>query len=111
VISAIIGINILISLLGFYAAWQIWCWRSRLARAAAVLADVERQSQQRLNIEALPQIIGSGWRGVAQGKQQYHQLQQQLHQLRQLLYLVGLLSAAWRWLFRGSVNPRRQGRR
>ncbi|MBD2257734.1 hypothetical protein [Pseudanabaena sp. FACHB-2040] len=110
-VAVVVSINILVSLLGFYTAWRIWCWRASLAQMADALAAWERQSHRLLHAETTPELILVGQRGAAELRSHYSQLQRQISQLQQLIALVGLLPLGWRWVRRKPESGFRQGRK
>lgn len=95
-VTAIVSINILIALLGFYIAWRVWLIGQALTQVANRLGQWEQQTQQSLQAGEIPVLIRRNRQGTAQLRQQYAHLQGQLQQIRQVIYLVGLVP----WLTR-----------
>lgn len=90
-VIAVVSINIVIALLGFYTAWRIWRMGQTLTQVANRLAKWEQQAQQALKAESTPVLILRGRKNTAQLRRQYAQLQGQLQQVRQIVYLVSLV--------------------
>lgn len=91
--------NLLLAMLGFWLAWQIWQWRQALANAADVLLEAERITHEVLN-EA-PIAITAGQTETHQLRQSYRQLTTQYRQVQRVL---GWVNWSRRW-FGGQRNP------
>ncbi|WP_225852829.1 hypothetical protein, partial [Haemophilus parainfluenzae] len=68
---AIIGLNILMALLGFYLAWRIWSLAATLGRVADALMVWEQQTQQVLAPAAIPAGILLGRQQASQFRLRY----------------------------------------
>lgn len=112
-VTAIVSINILIALLGFYMAWRVWQMGQALTQVANRLGQWEQQTQQALQADQTPVLILRGRQNTAQLRQQYAHLQSQLQKIRQVVYLVGLVPWLTRSLrpgIRSTGSPGRQQR-
>lgn len=88
-LQVVVILNVLISLLCIYVAWQVWNLRRTLAAAAAVLSDVERNTYAVLH--GAPKAIAQGQLGVHGLRERYQQLELQRQKLRQVLILLSLI--------------------
>jgi hypothetical protein len=88
-LQVVVILNVLISLLCIYVAWQVWNLRRTLAAAAAVLSDVERNTYAVLH--GAPKAISQGQLGVHGLRERYQQLEVQLQKLQQVLILLSLI--------------------
>lgn len=89
-IALVISLNILIALLGFYAAWQIYCWHLVLANTTRRLDDWQRTAEQLTN--PVQQQLLQGRQAAAGGRYWLRWGQQRQRQLRQLWQLLLLLN-------------------
>lgn len=85
----VVILNCLISLFGFYVAWQIWNLRRVLADVAQVVSLSERDTQAVL--EGAPEAILQGQIGVSEVRSRYGQLEPQVQRLQQVLAILTLL--------------------
>ncbi len=90
----VVALNVLISLLCLYVAWQVWNLRRALGAAADVLTDVERSTYQVLH--GAPDAINLGQLGTRGLRASYQQLDLQLQKVQQVLALLGLVQRIWR---------------
>ena len=88
-LQVVVILNVLISLLCIYVAWQVWNLRRTLAAAAVVLSDVERNTYAVLH--GAPNAISQGQLGVHGLRERYQQLEVQLQKLQQVLILLSLI--------------------
>lgn len=95
-VKFVIGLNILISLLGFYAAWRLGQWRKKLSRAADELTAWSHLANTLWQAPGLTEQVLRGQQGVNRWRQQYSQMQLLLRQLQQLLKWAGLVPAGLR---------------
>ena len=100
VTTIVIGVNILIALLGFYAAWRLWRFKETLGNIADALLDWERHAHNGLNLDTTPGRFLQGQQNAARLRQQYARFQVQLNQLQQILMLVRFFSVTGRWVRR-----------
>ncbi|HEY9741048.1 MAG TPA: hypothetical protein V6C90_11210 [Coleofasciculaceae cyanobacterium] len=89
----VVVLNVLISLLCLYVAWQVWNLRRALATAVDVLTNVERSTYAVLN--GAPNAISQGQLGVHGLRERYQQLELQLQQVQQVLTVLGLIQSVW----------------
>ena len=93
-LSAVVIINLLISLVCFYIAAKVWKIRRTIARFEIRIAAIERCSSNVLSTS--PGFLGKRQQGVRQLRWRYQQLVLQLQQVQQLLGLLGLGRMLWR---------------
>lgn len=108
-LQTVVVLNVLISLLCLYVAWQVWNLRRALAAAADVLTNVERNTYTLLH--GAPNNIYLGQLGVHGLKERYQQLQLQLQRVQQVLALLGLIQSVFlrqSRRLRRSQRPRRR---
>lgn len=89
-LTSILVLNLLLAMLGFYLAWQIWQWRQVLENAADVLFEAERATHEMLH-EA-PDSILAGQIGARQLRQSHRQLESQLRKVQKVLGFVAWIS-------------------
>ena len=97
-VTVVIGINLLITVLCLYAAWQVWKLQKILARAADALTTAERCTHAVL--AGAPTAIARGQVSTNRLRQQYHQVELQLLKAQQILALTGLSRFVWQWYTR-----------
>lgn len=85
-LTAVVVINLILSLLGFYVAWQLWCLRRTLLRVEQTILKAERSTHNVLH--PAPHYIIMGQRGTNALRHQYFRLGRQLEQLQNLLRLL-----------------------
>ena len=93
-LSAVVIINLLISLVCFYIAAKVWKIGRTIARFEIRIAAIERCSSNVLSTS--PDFLGKRQQGVRQLRWRYQQLELQLQQVQQLLGLLGLGRMLWR---------------
>jgi hypothetical protein len=103
-VTTVIIINLLISVICLYAAWQIWQLRRTLSQVANALTDYERNTHSVLY--GAPVGILQGQKGVRQLRQQYQKLGLQLQKVQQILGLVSLGQGVWLKQVRRSQRSR-----
>lgn len=109
-VTVVVVLNVLISLLCLYVAWQVWNLRRTLAAVTEVLNNAERSTY--LVLHGAPQAISQGQLGVHGLRESYQQLDLQLQKVQQVLALLGLLQNVWRSARRRSLrSPSRRLRR
>jgi hypothetical protein len=109
-VTVVVVLNVLISLLCLYVAWQVWNLRRTLMVATAILTNVERSTY--LVLHGAPNAISQGQLGVHGLRESYQQLDLQLQKVQQVLALIGLLQRAWRSVGRSNLrSPSRRLRR
>lgn len=116
--QVVVVLNVLLSLLCLYVAWQVWNLRRTLATAADVLTNVERSTY--VVLHGAPKAISQGQLGVQGLRERYQQLELQLQQVQQVLTVLGLIQSVWRSALGSSAKnslsrrlrrPQRQRRR
>ncbi|MEG4498784.1 hypothetical protein QUB05_16090 [Microcoleus sp. F10-C6] len=92
-LSAVVIINLLISLVCFYIAAKVWKIRRTIARLEIRIAAIERCSSNVLGMS--PDFFANRQQGTHQLRLRYQQLEMQLQQVQQLLGLLGLGRMLW----------------
>ncbi|MEG4327319.1 hypothetical protein [Microcoleus sp. herbarium5] len=92
-LTAVVIINLLISLVCFYIAAKVWKIRRTIARLEIRIAAIERCSSNVLTMS--PDFLGKRQQGTRQLRGRYQQLELQLEQVQQLLGLLGLGRMLW----------------
>jgi len=91
--AAIVCLNLLLALTGFYLAWRLWHLRQVLTRTTGALHQWQREVQL-----ALVPVPVTAHLEVAFLRRQYRRLQQQLHLLRLVWHvLTGVKAVVQRW--------------
>jgi hypothetical protein len=84
---AILIFNLLLALMCFTIAAQLWRWRNALAAAADALCEADRLTHETLHDS--PTAIGTGQVATHSLRQSYRQLAGQVRQIQRVLGLVG----------------------
>jgi hypothetical protein len=105
-LTIVIVFNVLLSLLCFYAAWQLWNWRRALAIAADAVNFADRVTYEVLH--GAPVAITQGQVGVRGMRGIYQQLEIQLQRIQQVLAVLGLVQTVLRTPTRYSVRVRQR---
>lgn len=105
-LTVVIVFNVLLSLLCFYAAWQLWNWRRALAIAADAVNFADRVTYEVLH--GAPPGITQGQVGVRGMRGSYHQLEIQLQRIQQALAILGLVQTLLRTTTRYSSRTRQR---
>ncbi len=92
-LTAVVIINLLISVVCFYIAAKVWKIRRTIARLEIRIAAIERCSSNVLSKS--PDFLGKRQQGTRQLRRRYQQLELQLQQVQQLLGLLGLGRMLW----------------
>ncbi|MEG4417118.1 hypothetical protein QUA70_00730 [Microcoleus sp. LAD1_D5] len=92
-LTAVVIINLLISLVCFYIAAKVWKIRRTIARLEMRIEAMERSSSKVLSTS--PDFLGKRQQGTRQVRRRYQQLELQLQQVQQLLGLLGLGRMLW----------------
>ena len=92
-LSAVVIINLLISLVCFYIAAKVWKIRRTIALFEIRIAAIERCSSNVLSTS--PHFFANRQQGARQLRLRYQQLELQLQQVQQLLGLLGLGRMLW----------------
>ncbi len=85
-VTAVIVINILISLFCFYLVRRLCKIRRQVARAANAVLAAERHTHRVLH--RAPQAIIKGQHGTGNLREKYQHLQQQLNQVQTIITLL-----------------------
>jgi hypothetical protein len=93
-VTVVVVVNVLISLLCLYVAWQVWNLRRTIAAVADAVTIAERNTYAVLH--GAPKAIYPGKLGVHGLRESYQQLELQLQQIQQVLTLLGLVQIFWR---------------
>ncbi|HBB30924.1 MAG TPA: hypothetical protein DDZ80_28100 [Cyanobacteria bacterium UBA8803] len=101
-LTVVVILNVLISLLCFYAAWRIWKLRRALAIAADAISSAERNTHKVLN--GAPTAIERGQSGVGGLRERYQQLEIQWQRVEQVLTLLVVLQRIWRLAWKSSIR-------
>jgi hypothetical protein len=99
-VAFVLGFNIVLSVLLWVVAWQVWTWRRRLAQAAYSLTVAERATHRVL--ANAPEWVLQGQAGSSMLHERYHDMQLQLRQARQALTVLSAGLA----LYRGTFWPK-----
>jgi hypothetical protein len=92
-LTAVVIINLMISLVCFYIAARVWKIRRTIARFEVRIAAIERCSSNVL--AKSPNFFAKRQQGAHQLRRNYQQLESQLQQVQQLLGLLGLGRMLW----------------
>lgn len=107
-VAVIVGINLVIAMLCWYVAWQLWLLRRTLANVAEALLIAERNTHNVLY--GAPDAIATAQQGSYQLRQSYQRLRVQISQLQRILSLVAVGQTFWvKW--RSPKGPRRSPQR
>ncbi|MBD2295429.1 hypothetical protein H6G06_18610 [Anabaena sphaerica FACHB-251] len=89
----VVLINILISLILFYIAWQVWKLKHKLRIIAERLNSYERATHTVLY--TAPENIYTGQQQIYNLRQKHQNLKLQIQQVRQILNLILLGRKIW----------------
>ncbi|MEG4230592.1 hypothetical protein QUA40_00520 [Microcoleus sp. Pol11C3] len=92
-LTAVVIINLLISVVCFYIAAKVWKIRRTIARLEIRIAGMERRSSNVLSMS--PGFLAKRQQGTRQLRRRYQQLELQLQQVQQFLGLLGLGRMLW----------------
>lgn len=92
-VTLVVIVNLIISLLCLYVAWQVWNLRLALAAATKAITDAERNTHKTL--AGAPEAISGGQLGVKDMRESYQRLEVQLQQLQRVVVLLGLVQKIW----------------
>ncbi len=92
-LSAVVIINLLISLVCFYIAAKVWKIRRTIALFEIRIAAIELCCSNVLSTS--PDFFANRQQGARQLRRRYQQLELQLQQVQQLLGLLGLGRMLW----------------
>ncbi len=93
-VTIVVVLNVLISLVCLYVAWQVWNLRRTLVAVVNAIAIAERNTYAVLH--GAPDAIDKGQLGVHTLRERYQQLELQLQQVQQVLTVLGLLQSLLR---------------
>jgi len=93
-VTVVVVLNVLISLLCLYVAWQVWNLRRTLAAVVDAITIAERNTYNLL--QGAPNAISKGQLGVHGLRERYQQLELQLQQVQKVLTGLGLLQSLLR---------------
>lgn len=93
-LTAVLVINLLISLLCFYIAWKAWQMKKVLDRVERTVTIMEKNTYNFLT--RTPDFLAKGEKSSRQLRKQYRQLEAQIQQLQQILGLLTLGGRLWR---------------
>jgi hypothetical protein len=92
-LTAVVIINLMISVVCFYIAARVWKIRRTIALFEVRIAAIDRCSSNVLSKS--PDFLAKRQQGVHQLRRNYQQLELQLQQVQQLLGLLGLGRRLW----------------
>ncbi|MEG5057789.1 hypothetical protein QUB60_05620 [Microcoleus sp. A2-C5] len=92
-LTAVVIINLMISVVCFYIATRVWKIRRTIARLEIRITAMERCSSNVL--AKSPNFFAKRQQGAHQLRRDYQQLELQLQQVQQLLRLLGLGRMLW----------------
>lgn len=92
-LNVVVVLNVLISLLCLYVAWQVWNLRRVLGATADAVLLAERNTYKVLH--DAPENILQGQVGVGSARDSYQQLEVQLQKIQQVLTLLSLVQRVW----------------
>ncbi|HEY9818685.1 MAG TPA: hypothetical protein V6D20_23195 [Candidatus Obscuribacterales bacterium] len=95
-VTTVLILNVLIAIVCWYVAWQVWSLRRTLANVADALLSAEQSTYDVLH--GAPEAIITAQKGTHQLRQSYERLNQQVARLQQILSLVAVGQLAWRRL-------------
>lgn len=102
-LTVVVVLNVLISLLCLYVAWQVWNLRRALGAAADAVLLAERNTYNVLH--GAPEAISQGQVGIGGARDSYQQLELQLQKIQQVLTLLSLVQKVWGLSKRSTVSP------
>lgn len=112
-LTVVVVLNVLISLVCLFVAWQVWNLRRVLGAAADAILLAERNTYNVLH--GAPEAITQGQMGVGEARESYQQLELQLQKVQQVVTLLSLVQRVWRLRRRspnvGLQRPARRRRR
>lgn len=85
-VTIVVVINILISLILFYCAWQLYNLRQKIARLTKIFTSCDRNSYALLYRR--PEAIYLGKQNLSNLRQENQSLQVKLRQVKQILALI-----------------------
>jgi len=92
-LTAVVIINLMISVVCFYIAARVWKIRRTIARFEVRIAAIGRCSSHVLGKS--PNFLAKRQQSAHQLRRNYQQLESQLQQVQQLLGLLGLGRTLW----------------
>lgn len=92
-LTAVVIVNLMISLVCFYIVARVWKIRRTIALFEVRIAAIQRCSSNVLSKS--PDFLAKRQQGVHQLRRNYQQLELQLQQVQQLLGLLGLGRRLW----------------
>ncbi|MDP8962876.1 MAG: hypothetical protein M3O33_02595 [Cyanobacteriota bacterium] len=92
-LTVVVVLNVLISLLCLYVAWQVWNLRRVLAATTDAVLLAERNTYKLLH--GAPEAISQGQVGVSGARESYQQLELQIQKVQQVLMLLSLVQRVW----------------
>lgn len=92
-LTVVVVLNVLISLICLYVAWQVWNLRRALRATADAVLLAERNTYNLLH--NAPEAISQGQVGIGGARDGYQQLELQLQKFQQVLTLLSLIQRVW----------------
>lgn len=92
-LTVVVVLNVLISLMCLYVAWQVWNLRRALRATADAVLLAERNTYNLLH--GAPEAISQGQVGIGGARDSYQQLELQLQKFQQVLTLLSLIQRVW----------------
>lgn len=92
-LTVVVVLNVLISLLCLYVAWQVWNLRRVLGATADAVLVAERNTHK--IFYGAPEAISQGQVAIGGVIDSYQQLELQLQKVQQVLTLLSLVQKVW----------------
>lgn len=108
-LTVVVILNVLISLLCLYVAWQVWNLQKALAATTKAVLLAERNTYNVLH--GAPEAISQGQVGVHGARESYQQLELQLQKVQQVLTLLSLIQRVWLLIPKSSSKRLRRPQR
>jgi len=102
-LTVVVVLNVLISLLCLYVAWQVWNLRRVISSTTDAVLLAERNTYKVLH--GAPEAISQGQEGIGGARDSYQQLELQLQKIQQVLTLLSLVQRVWGLSRRSAVSP------
>ncbi len=92
-LTVVVVLNVLISLMCLYVAWQVWNLRRALRATADAVLLAERNTYNLLH--GAPEAISQGQVGIGGARDSCQKLELQLQKFQQVLTLLSLIQRVW----------------
>ena len=91
VIQLVIGLNVAISLVGFWFAWRLWQLRQTLTSATVALDTLEQETRSALSPDQAPAQLLEGRDAIVLVRTRYCRFRQHLQQLQQIFATTAMI--------------------